>query len=247
MHIDDEEFENCDGPYAGDGEGWDVSNSTGFGTYDMYSGTQQSVNTFFAQLETQTGMCEPLQLAADMGVKVPLAQKVPSWILGVSDSSPLELAQAYATFAARGLHCDPRPVTEVLDSQGQPLKEFSTECEQVMPGATADAVNDILRGVMEPGGFGQNIAIDKPSAGKTGTNQQNMSVWFAGYTPTLATVAMVAGCQRVRRVGEPQRPDRGRQPHLRGLRIDRRRPDLGRRDGGGLGQAPLRGLPDASR
>ena len=111
MHIDDEEFENCDGPYAGDGKGWDVTNSTGFGTFDLYSGTQNSVNTFFAQLETQTGMCEPLQLAADMGVKVPLAQKVPSWILGVSDSSPLELAQAYATFAARGLHCDPRPVT----------------------------------------------------------------------------------------------------------------------------------------
>jgi membrane peptidoglycan carboxypeptidase len=193
IHLDDAEFENCDGPYAGDGEGWDVSNSTGEGTYDLYSGTQNSVNTFFAQLETQTGMCEPLQLAKDMGVKVPLAQKVPSWILGVSDSNPLELAQAYATFAARGLHCDPLPVTQVLDAQGAPLKDFSTQCEQVMPGATADAVNDILRGVMEPGGFGQNIAIDKPSAGKTGTNQQNMSVWFAGYTPTISAVAMVAG------------------------------------------------------
>ena len=75
LHIDDEEFENCDGPYAGDGEGWDVSNSTGSGTFDLYSGTQQSVNTFFAQLETQTGMCEPLQLAEDMGVKVPLARR----------------------------------------------------------------------------------------------------------------------------------------------------------------------------
>ena len=193
MHIDDDEFENCDGPYAGDGEGWDVSNSTGSGTFDLYTGTQNSVNTFFAQLETKTGMCEPLQLAKDMGVKVPLAQKVPSWILGVSDSNPLELAQAYATFGARGLHCDPRPVTQVLDSHGQVLKDFASQCEQVMPGATADAVNDILRGVMEPGGFGQNIAIDKPSAGKTGTNSANMSVWFAGYTPEIATVAMVAG------------------------------------------------------
>ena len=55
-----------------------------------------------------------------------------------------------------------------------------------MPGATADAVNDILRGVMEPGGFGQNIAIDKPSAGKTGTNNSNMAVWFVGYTPEIA-------------------------------------------------------------
>jgi membrane peptidoglycan carboxypeptidase len=194
MQIDDEEFENCDGPYAGDGEGWNVSNSTGGDQdYNLYTGTQQSVNTFFAQLEMETGMCEPLQLAADMGVKVPLAQKVPSWILGVSDSNPLEIAQAYATFAARGLHCEPRPVTQVLDSSGGVLKDFPTECEQVMPGATADAVNDILRGVMEPGGFGQNIAIDKPSAGKTGTNQNNMSVWFAGYTPAISTAAMVAG------------------------------------------------------
>ena len=246
MHIDDEEFENCDGPYAGDGEGWDVRNSTGEGTYDLYSGTQDSVNTFFAQLEIQTGMCEPLQLAADMGVKVPLAQKVPSWILGVSDSNPLELAQAYATFAARGLHCDPRPVTQVLDSSGGVLKDFSPQCEQVMPGATADAVNDILRGVME-GGFGSTLAIDKPSAGKTGTNQSNMSVWFAGYTPALAAAAMIAGANEFGEWLEPRRPDRRRQLHQRGLRLDGRRPDLGRRDGGHLGQAPLRGLPGAAR
>ena len=46
---------------------------------------------------------------------------------------------------------------------------------------------------MEPGGFGSSLAIDKPSAGKTGTNNDNMSVWFVGYTPKIATAAMVAG------------------------------------------------------
>jgi len=84
-------------------------------------------------------------------------------------------------------------VTKVLDSQNQPLKEYSTQCEQVMPGATADAVNDILRGVMEPGGFGQNLAIDKPSAGKTGTTTSGRSVWFVGYTPAISAAAMIAG------------------------------------------------------
>ncbi len=192
MNIPDEEFETCDGPYAGDGEGWNVSNSTGSGPFNLYTGTQQSVNTFFAQLEVRTGMCEPLELAADMGVRVPLEQKVPSWILGVSDSNPLEMAQAYATFAARGLHCEPRPVTEVLDSRGEQLKSFPSECEQVMPGATADAVNDVLRGVIE-GGFGSALAIDKPSAGKTGTTQSGRSVWFVGYTPQIAAAAMIAG------------------------------------------------------
>ncbi|MBC2932401.1 transglycosylase domain-containing protein [Nocardioides sp. zg-1228] len=192
MDIPDYEFETCDGPYAGEGS-WPVANSTGAGTFNLYTGTQVSVNTFFAQLEMRTGMCEPLELAKQMGVTVPPEQQVPSWILGVSDTDPLTMAQAYATFAARGLHCDPRPVTAVLDSSGEMLKEFPSECEQVMPSATADAVNDILRGVMEPGGFGQNIAIDKPSAGKTGTNNSNMAVWFVGYTPKLATAAMVAG------------------------------------------------------
>ncbi|MBS2939922.1 penicillin-binding protein [Nocardioides sp. J2M5] len=192
MHFDDSDFETCDGPYAGDGNGWDPQNSTGFGSYNLYTGTQNSVNTFFAQLETRTGMCEPLALAKSMGVDVPQAQQVPSWILGVSDVDPLTMAQAYATFAARGLHCDPRPVTAVLDSQGQPLKEFSSQCEQVMPGATADAVNDILRGVME-GGFGSALQIDKPSAGKTGTTNDGRSVWFVGYTPKLAAAAMIAG------------------------------------------------------
>ncbi|WP_159083491.1 transglycosylase domain-containing protein [Nocardioides terrigena] len=192
MEIPDSEFETCNGPYIGDG-GWNVSNSTGEGTYDLYSGTQKSVNTFFAQLEARTGMCEPLELAEQMGITLPETQKVPSWILGVSDSNPLTMAEAYATFGARGIHCDSLPVTSVSDADGNLVKDYPQTCEQVMPGATADAVNDILRGVMEPGGFGQNIAIDKPSAGKTGTNNDNMSVWFAGYTPEIAAAAMVAG------------------------------------------------------
>ncbi|WP_310527959.1 transglycosylase domain-containing protein [Nocardioides sp.] len=193
MNIPDAEFETCEGPYAGDGEGWNVSNSTGSGTFNLYTGTQNSVNTFFAQLEVKTGMCEPIELAEKMGIKLPVTQQVPSWILGVSDANPLTMAEAYATFAARGIHCDALPVTQVLGSDGSTVKDYDTGCEQVMPGVTADAVNDILRGVMEPGGFGENIAIDKPSAGKTGTNNSNMAVWFVGYTPQIATAAMVAG------------------------------------------------------
>jgi len=193
MNIPDAEFETCDGPYAGDGEGWNVSNSTGSGTFNLYTGTQHSVNTFYAQLEVQTGMCEPIELAQKMGIKLPETQQVPSWILGVSDANPLTMAEAYATFAARGIHCDALPVTQILGADGSTVKDYSKTCETVMPGVTADAVNDVLRGVMEPGGFGQDIAIDKPSAGKTGTNNSNMAVWFVGYTPQVATAAMVAG------------------------------------------------------
>jgi membrane peptidoglycan carboxypeptidase len=64
-----------------------------------------------------------------------------------------------------------------------------------MPRDVADAVNDVLRGVQEPGGFGYNagISLSQPSAGKTGTINANMAVWFMGYTPNLATASMIAG------------------------------------------------------
>ncbi|MCP3423245.1 penicillin-binding transpeptidase domain-containing protein [Nocardioides sp. STR3] len=106
--------------------------------------------------------------------------------------SPLEMAEAYASFGARGLHCDARPVTEVRGADGDVLSTHRPSCKQVVAPTTADAVNDVLRGVVEPGGFASAAAIDKPAAGKTGNNE-GLSVWFVGHTPALATAAVIAG------------------------------------------------------
>ena len=197
LNIPGNEFQDCDGPYS-DPTNWPVHNSTGQGTFDMYKGTQLSVNTYFAQLEKMTGLCKPYALARSMGVDLsdPSHERVPSFTLGVADVSPLEMASAYATVAARGLHCDNRPVTRILNSEGRVFKTYPKSCQQVMQQNTADTVNDILRGVMAPGGFGSGLVLDKPSAGKTGTRSDNMSVWFDGYTPALATASMIAGANQ---------------------------------------------------
>ena len=194
ISIPQNDFKTCDGPYPVTAP-WEPGNSTSSGTFDMYKGTQLSVNTYFAQLERATGLCAPYALAKSMGVDLtdPDTERVPSFVLGVADVSPLEMASAYATFAAHGKHCDNRPVTAILNPDGEVFKKYPKNCKQVMQESTADTVNDILKGVMEPGGFGQNLALDKPSAGKTGTIQNNRAVWFNGYTPTLATAAMIAG------------------------------------------------------
>ena len=187
-------FETCDGPLAST-DVWTPENSTGTGTFDLYSGTQNSVNTFFAQLEQRTGLCEPVTLAREMGVNVPDSDIVPPFTLGVTNVDPLTMAGAYATFAARGIYCEPRPVTEVLNSNGKQIESYPEKCKQLLPTAVADAVNDVLRGVQEPGGFGYGAGINlsQPSAGKTGTINKNMAVWFVGYTPDLATASMIAG------------------------------------------------------
>ena len=197
VNIPQNEFMDCDGPYPVSSL-WSPSNSTSSGNFDMYKGTQLSVNTYFAQLERRTGLCEPYALAKAMGIDLtdPPRERVPSFVLGIADVSPLEMASAYATFAARGKHCDNRPVTEIRNSEGKVFKKYKKDCNQVMQEKTADTVNDILRGVIEPGGFGQALALNKPSAGKTGTINSNMAVWFNGYTPALATAAMIAGANQ---------------------------------------------------
>jgi membrane peptidoglycan carboxypeptidase len=202
-HIDiaQNEFRTCDGPYTNYAD-YPVNNSTDSGTMNMYSGMQLSVNTFFVQLERRTGLCMPYQLAKKLGVQLssPDHEQVPSFTLGVTDVSPLEMAGAYATMAARGKYCAARPVTTILNSQGDVFKKYPARCSQVVSEATADTISDILRGVME-GGFGSGLQLDKPSAGKTGTTQDNKAVWFDGYTPEVATAAVVAG---VNQKGHPR-------------------------------------------
>ncbi|HRD63422.1 MAG TPA: transglycosylase domain-containing protein [Nocardioides sp.] len=193
MTFDQADFTNCPGEgfFGGD---YTANNSTGTGWYNMYSGTRNSINTYFLQLEQLTGVCKPYELAKQMGVRLtaPQAERYPSFTLGIADASPLEMAEAYATFAARGLHCDSRPVSQVLDAGGNVLLDYEPTCTQVMKQETADAVSDVLRGVIE-GGFASAQRLTVAAAGKTGTTQEQKAVWFCGYTAHYAAAATIAG------------------------------------------------------
>jgi membrane peptidoglycan carboxypeptidase len=200
MSFNPSDFASCPGSEQG-GSPFTIDNSTSSGRMNLYSGTRLSVNTFYMQLTRETGICKPYEMAKSMGVDLTSpngdrqgngAELVPSFTLGVAPVSPLEMAEAYATFAARGLHCHSRPVEAILDSAGNQIRDYASNCSQVMQQRTADAVNDVLRGVIE-GGFASAQALDQPAAGKTGTTQEGKSVWFVGYTPQLAAAAMIGG------------------------------------------------------
>jgi len=193
MTFDQADFSNCPGQGFFGGE-YIAHNDTGTGWFNMYSGTRQSINTFYLQLEELTGVCAPYELAQQLGVKLtdPKAERFPTFTLGVTDASPLEMAEAYATFAARGMHCASRPVTQILDSNGNVIKDYDSQCTQVIPQNVADAINNVLRGVIE-GGFASAQQLSVAAAGKTGTTQDQKAVWFCGYTSHYAAAATVAG------------------------------------------------------
>jgi membrane peptidoglycan carboxypeptidase len=197
---------------------WKVNNSTTSGRKNMYTGTRESVNTYFSQLEKQAGLCNTVRAAESMGIAVPKDDEVGPFTLGVTDVSPLEMAAAYATPASGGKYCRPRPIDEILDVKGAVVKKFDAKCEQVMTKDQAAQINDILRGVQEPGGFGfsNGTGLTVPSAAKTGTAQDNKAVWYNGYTPELATASMIAGV--VTKDKDPSKD--GRPKSLAGVTIN---------------------------
>lgn len=194
------EWQGCDGNYKLQPPKWPVSNSTAGGAMmSLQQATANSTNTFFVELEHLAGVCNSVQVAERTGVELTATGDSfdkwggqPSFVLGAAEISPLSLAEAYATFAARGVHCEAHIVESVTINEGDEIAFPDGDCERVMKKEVADGVNELLAGVMQGTGRPATIPGGYPQAGKTGTTDAHEAVWFAGYTPEVAGIAMVA-------------------------------------------------------
>ena len=190
----------CTGP---DGV-WEPENYGGssYGTIDLVEATTNSVNTVYAELASEVGPSAIAELVKSFGFTGHNGQGIEpvcSLALGTLDVSPLEMARAYATFAARGVRPTVTPLQWVEGREGRCLlgygtpkkmnckKVVSTDGKRVVEANSVDVLTDALTNVIESG-TATSAAIGRPAAGKTGTTQDNRDAWFAGYTPGLATV-----------------------------------------------------------
>jgi membrane peptidoglycan carboxypeptidase len=166
------------------------------GRLDLPRATAESVNTWYAQLMVRVGTPAAIAAARRMGITSPLHDYC-SLVLGTEDVTPLELASAYATLAAGGVHCRPQLITRITGPTGRVLFDGRPACRRVLDSAVAATAVGILRGVVGPGGTGFRAAIGRPLAGKTGTTSGFADAWFTGFTPQLATSVWVgnAGAQ----------------------------------------------------
>jgi len=193
LTINEGELHDCSGDALGS---WHVGNAEDGegGTFGLVRATWESVNTYFAQLEKKVGVCAAWRLAVRMGIteisngKPPA--EVPSFTLGADDTSPLQVAAAYAAVAAHGSYCPPYAVSSATGV----TVPHRRACRQVMSPTTADTVTSVLRGVIDgpdPSRTGAAAGIGRPAAGKTGTTESFGAAWFSGYTPQLAASAWV--------------------------------------------------------
>ncbi|MCX4882505.1 transglycosylase domain-containing protein [Streptomyces sp. NBC_00847] len=189
---------------ACDGRTWDEKgvkltneNAEEHGPYSMKEATAKSVNTYYVQLISAIGICPVTQMAQKMGVERADGKKIqqaPSIALGTQEMSPLTMANAYATFASRGMYCTPVAIESIIQTVGSQKKSLEvpkSTCSRAMSEKTADTVSTLLKGVVEDG-TGQQAGLDsRPSAGKTGTTDNRYAAWFVGYTPNMAGAVWV--------------------------------------------------------
>jgi membrane peptidoglycan carboxypeptidase len=159
------------------------------GYIDLWTATQDSVNVVFAQLALDIGPSSIVDAAHAMGITAPLLA-VPSITLGTEDVSTLDMASAYSTLADDGTHCVPFAIVRVDAPGDGTLYRHQPQCDQAIPPAIAHQVTAMLQRVICCG-TGTAANIGRPVAGKTGTAQDYTNVYFAGYTPQVATAVWV--------------------------------------------------------
>jgi len=161
----------------------------GGGAVTIAEGTVRSYNTLYAHLMMEVGPEAAMEAATRYGIRSPL-EPVPSAVLGSNVVTALDMASAYATFANRGVRVRPILVTRITRADGTILFQHRHTQERVLDAGLADTLTSILRGVIERG-TGTRAQIGRPAAGKTGTADDWVDAWFAGYTPQLATAVWV--------------------------------------------------------
>ncbi|WP_043845310.1 transglycosylase domain-containing protein [Crystallibacter crystallopoietes] len=164
------------------------------GSIDAYEAVRKSVNVYFVKLIERTGVVDVAKFAESLGItSIPtdkLSGREASLALGAYEVSPLEMANAYASFVSGGVVCKPVTITKAVRSgTDEELPVPDADCHQAIDPGVADTVADALKEPFKSGGtLG---AMGKPkgreAGAKTGTTNDFSANWIVGVTPQYST------------------------------------------------------------
>lgn len=164
-----------------------------FGEIDVIRATAQSVNTVYGQMNAEVGPSATAQVAVRAGLDENTAGllgpnfEVAANVLGTASPNPIDMAEAYNTFAAQGIHNEPFIVRSMEYLDGGTVYQGASQSERVFAEDVMADTTYALQQVVERGSGEPAQEIGRPSAGKTGTSTDNRSAWYVGFTPQLTT------------------------------------------------------------
>jgi membrane peptidoglycan carboxypeptidase len=182
------------------------------GVYNMWTGFGASINTYFVPLEERVGAANVIDVAKRFGVQFRAGQDAyyadhgdqwGAFTLGVSASTPLDMAAAYATLAGDGKYCTPTPIQSIKTQDGESLDVGKPHCTQATTPDVARAALDAARCPVGDsaqlgscGGHrtaGQAYSeIGHPIYGKTGTTDADKTAALIVGTTSLVVAGYLA-------------------------------------------------------
>jgi penicillin-binding protein 1A len=158
---------------------------------DVRNALAFSNNEAATQLLRTSGPRVVVEWAHQLGIESDLGADL-SLALGAYEVTPLEMANAYATFASGGLFEEPRLIASLSGPGGDPLALPAHEPpRRVMSVEEAYLLTSLLRSVVTDGTGRRALALGYPVAGKTGTTNDVRDAWFVGYSTDLSAAVWV--------------------------------------------------------
>ena len=202
--VGPKKVDQCDGTIQnvvagnnGNGQIGNFENNPGYvGT--VYNFTRDSLNSGFLTMAEKISVCSTNRLAMKMGVMSgdgsPLDTTNFAYnVLGDQAVAPIDMAQVYASVAAKGSLCPSKAIDKAIDSQGNDITPQIT-CAPAMSEAVAATAAYTLQGVMTGTGSGAQIGDGVPVFGKTGIHEY-LHTWMDGSSTKVATVVWVGNVQ----------------------------------------------------
>ena len=190
------------------GQAWEPKNydSKYDGPMTMRKGLMKSKNMISIRILHKIGAKYGQEYATRFGFD---ADKNPPYLtlaLGAGNVTPLQMAGAYAVFANGGYKINPYLIAKVTDSDGTVLSQAKPdlageEANRVIDERNAFMMNSMLNDVVRFGTANKAMALKRPDlAGKTGTTNDSIDAWFAGYQAKLVGIAWI-GYDQPRNLG----------------------------------------------
>ena len=189
---------------------WNPSNSDGqfAGPISVREAIVRSKNLPSVRLLQQVGLSNARQWAQRFGFDADRLPDNLTFALGAGSTTPLQLARAYAVLANGGHRIEPVLIERIVDAQGRVLFEAAPptpldESTRVVSEANVFIVNTLLRDVTARGTAAKAQAQLGRSDlyGKTGTTNDAVDAWFAGFQPGIVGVAWM-GYDEPKSLGE---------------------------------------------
>ena len=161
-------------------------------TVPMYQALAESLNLPAVATANDLGLDTVFEYGKKFGLNMDKVEKSLAVALGAGvTTNPMQMAQAYGTFANGGVMNDAHLITKIENASGQVVKSHSQKSTRVLSGSTTDKMTNMMLGTFS-NGTGVNAApYGYTMAGKTGTTETSFNKdlsgdqWVIGYTPDV--------------------------------------------------------------